>query len=145
VSVFVSASSRVEQLRGGSRTGHVLTIGKLGVGPAQLEYYARQVAAGAEDYYAGRGESPGVWLGSGATGIGLPAGERVERAGFMALMRGLHPADGSVLRTMTASSKVAAIDLTFSAPKSVSVLFAVAASDVSDALLEAQRVPWRLR
>jgi hypothetical protein len=42
----------------------VLTIGKLGVGPAQLEYYERQVAAGAEDYYAGRGESPGVWLGT---------------------------------------------------------------------------------
>jgi len=115
----------------------MLTIGKLGVGPGQLEYYERQVAAGAEDYYAGRGEAPGVWLGAGATGIGLGVGERVERPGFMALMRGEHPADGSVLRTMTASSKVAAIDLTFSAPKSVSVLFAVAGNGVSDALVEA--------
>jgi conjugative relaxase-like TrwC/TraI family protein len=115
----------------------VLSIGKLGASTGHLEYYERQVAAGAEDYYAGRGESPGVWLGVGATGIGLKAGERVERADFMALMRGAHPADGSVLRRMTASSKVAAVDLTFSAPKSVSVLFAVAGSDISDALLEA--------
>ena len=38
----------------------------------------------------------------------------------MALMRGCHPVDGSVLRPMGRSSTVAAIDLTFSAPKSVS-------------------------
>ncbi len=120
----------------GSGAG-VLTIGKLGASPAQLEYYERQVAAGAEDYYAGCGEAPGVWLGAGAAGIGLDAGERVEKAGFMALMRGGHPADGSALRAMTGSSKVAAIDLTFSAPKSVSVLFAVADGGVSDALVEA--------
>ncbi len=55
----------------------------------------------------------------------------------MALMRGEHPIDGTVLRRMTASSKVAAMDLTFSAPKSVSVLFAVAGGDAPDALVEA--------
>jgi len=55
----------------------------------------------------------------------------------MALMRGEHPVDGMMLRRMTASSKVAAVDLTFSAPESVSVLFAVAGGDVSHALVEA--------
>jgi len=35
----------------------MLTIGKLGASAGQLDYYERQVAAGAEDYYAGRGES----------------------------------------------------------------------------------------
>ena len=55
---FVSAS------RG--RVALVLTIGKLGSSASQLDYYeAAQVAAGAEDYYAGRGESPGVWMGGG--------------------------------------------------------------------------------
>ena len=54
---FVSASD-------GRRT-LVLTIGKLGSSASQLDYYERQVAAGAEDYYTGRGESPGVWIGSG--------------------------------------------------------------------------------
>jgi conjugative relaxase-like TrwC/TraI family protein len=115
----------------------LLTIGKLGASPGQLEYYERQVAAGAEDYYAARGEAPGVWLGAGVEALGLAAGSRVEREGFMALMRGCHPADGSVLRSMTKASTVAAVDLTFSAPKSVSVLFAVAGGDISGALVEA--------
>jgi len=115
----------------------MLTIGKLGASPGQLEYYERQVAAGAEDYYAARGEAPGAWLGGGVEALCLAAGARVEREGFMALMRGCHPADGSVLRAITKSSTVAAVDLTFSAPKSVSVLFAVAGGEVSEALVEA--------
>ena len=52
-------------------------------------------------------------------------------------MQGRHPVDGSVLRPMGARSTVAGFDLTFSAPKSVSVLFAVADRDVSSALLAA--------
>jgi len=115
----------------------VLTIGKLGTGAGQLEYYERQVAAGAEDYYARRGETPGVWLGAGLRALGIDAGGSGDGEGFMALMRGVHPMDGTVLRPMTAGSKVAALDLTFSAPKSVSVLFAVAGGDMSDALVEA--------
>jgi conjugative relaxase-like TrwC/TraI family protein len=100
----------------------MLTIGKLGASAGQLEYYERQVAAGAEDYYAGRGETPGLWVGAGLTALGLTAGSKVEREGFMALMRGRHPADGSLLRAMTKRSTVAAVDLTFSAPKSVSAV-----------------------
>ena len=115
----------------------VLTIGKLGSSAGQLEYYERQVAAGVEDYYAGRGEVPGVWLGAGVEGLGVAVGSRVEREGFMALMRGCHPVDGSLLRSMGRSSTVAALDLTFSAPKSVSVLFAVAGGEVLPALVEA--------
>ena len=115
----------------------VLTIGKLGASRAQLEYYDAQVAAGVEDYYAGRGESPGRWRGSGARALGLRRDERVSRSGFLGLMQGRHPVDGSVLRPMGARSTVAGFDLTFSAPKSVSVLFAVADEDVSSALLAA--------
>ena len=103
----------------------MLSIGKLGASGAQLDYYERQVADGIEDYYSGRGEAPGKWIGSGAAAIGLSAGEEVTADGFMLLMRGVNPLDGSVLRRMGERSKVAAIDLTFSAPKSVSVLFAV--------------------
>jgi hypothetical protein len=69
----------------------VLTIGKLGTGARQLEYYERQVAAGAEDYYARRGETPGVWLGAGLRALGIDAGGSVDGEGFMALMRGVHP------------------------------------------------------
>jgi TrwC relaxase len=76
----------------------VLTIGKLGTSRGRLEYYDAQVAAGVEDYYAGRGESPGRWRGRGAAAIGLALGGRVERSAFMALMRGRNPVDGAVLR-----------------------------------------------
>jgi hypothetical protein len=115
----------------------VLSIGKLGASAGQLEYYERQVAEGAEEYYAGRREVPGAWIGAGSAALGLTPGGRVSRDGFMALMRGEHPVDGWVLRRMTERSKVAAIDLTFSAPKSVSVLFAVAGGGISEALVEA--------
>jgi hypothetical protein len=115
----------------------VLSIGKLGASAGQVEYYERQVAAGAEEYYAGRGELPGAWMGAGSAALGLADGGRVSRDGFMALMRGGHPVGGSVLRRMNERSKVAAIDLRFSAPKSVSVLFAVAGGGVSESLVDA--------
>jgi conjugative relaxase-like TrwC/TraI family protein len=115
----------------------VLTIGKLGLSRGRLEYYDAQVAAGAEDYYAGRGESPGRWRGRGAQALGLGRGDRVGRSAFMALMRGRSPVNDTVLRAMGARSTVAGLDLTFSAPKSVSVLFAIAEEKTSGALLEA--------
>jgi conjugative relaxase-like TrwC/TraI family protein len=113
----------------------VLTIGKLGTTRGQLEYYDAQVAAGAEDYYAGRGESPGRWRGAGASALGLTPGGHVGRGEFLGLMRGRHPADGSVLRVIGPRSTVAGFDLTFSAPKSVSVLFAVEDHEVARALM----------
>ena len=45
--------------------------------------------------------------------------------GFMALMDGRDPGTGERLKRVGGRSKVAAFDLTFSAPKSVSVLFAI--------------------
>src|SRR5450755_2830444 len=113
----------------------MLTIGKLGTSRGRLEYYDAQVAAGAEDYYAGRGESPGQWRGRGARAIGLTPGAEVGRSEFLALVRGLNPRDGSVLRSLGARSTVAGFDLTFSAPKSVSVLFAIDDETVASALL----------
>ncbi|MGH2866982.1 MAG: relaxase domain-containing protein, partial [Solirubrobacteraceae bacterium] len=109
----------------------------MGTSAAQLEYFDAQVAAGVEDYYAGRGESPGRWRGSGTSALGLAAGGRVTRSRFLALMGGLSPVDGAVLRPMGERCTVAGLDLTFSAPKSVSVLFAVADEDMSGALLDA--------
>ncbi len=115
----------------------MLTIGKLGASRGQLAYYEAQVAAGIEDYYAGRGEVAGMWCGSGAAAVGLAVGGRVEHVGFLALMQGRSPVDDTLLRRVGRSSTVAALDLTFSAPKSVSVLFAIADDHVSGALLEA--------
>ena len=46
----------------------MLSVAKLT--PGQEGYYERSVAAGIDDYYAGRGESPGVWTGRGALALG---------------------------------------------------------------------------
>ena len=112
----------------------MLSIGKLGASPGQLGYYEQQVAQGLEDYLSGRGEAPGQWIGGGCGGIGL-AGQ-VDGVGFMRAMAGCDPSTGASLRPPHGRTKVAAFDLTFSAPKSVSVLFAVADAQTSAALLE---------
>ena len=94
----------------------MLTIGKLGASDDQLAYYEQQVAQGLEDYFSGRGEAPGRWVGAGG-GIGVSG--RVDRDGFMRAMHGCDPRTGERLRPEHGRTKVAAFDLTFSAPKSV--------------------------
>ena len=109
----------------------MLSIGKIAQG--QHRYYERQVARGEDDYYSGRGEAPGEWTGAGARALGLAG--RVSAEQFNALVAGLDPGDpGSRLRSTPGDPKVAAFDLTFSAPKSMSVLFAVAPASTSRAL-----------
>jgi conjugative relaxase-like TrwC/TraI family protein len=113
----------------------MLTIGKLGSSPDQLGYYEQQVAQGLEDYFSGRGEAPGRWTGRGAALVG--ANGDVDRAAFMRAMAGCDPRTGEQLKPVHGRARVAAFDLTFSAPKSVSVLFAIADEGTSAALLAA--------
>ncbi len=79
-----------------------------------------------------RGEAPGRWIGGGCGGLGLSG--QVDADGFFALMEGRDPTLGEVLRPAHGRARVAAFDLTFSAPKSVSVLYAVADEAVGRAL-----------
>jgi conjugative relaxase-like TrwC/TraI family protein len=113
----------------------VLTIGKLGTSPNQLAYYEQQVAQGLEDYFSGRGEAPGRWVGAGCGGLGIRG--QVNRESFIRAMDGCDPRTGERLKPVHGRTKVAAFDLTFSAPKSVSVLFAIADETVGAALLDA--------
>ena len=112
----------------------MLSIGKIALG--QHRYYEQQVAHGADDYYAGRGEAPGEWVGAGADALGLSG--RVSADQFGALIAGRHPSDPGVrLRSRCAgrAPTVAALDLTFSAPKSVSVLAAVGPDELTAELI----------
>ena len=93
---------------GFARLGCVLSIGKLAAGPAPGRYYVEQVAQGREDYYAGEGEAPGAWMGSGAAALGL-AGE-VDEVGLSRLLRTEDPASGEALRRPVASGAVAGFD-----------------------------------
>lgn len=101
----------------------VITAGGVG-------YYLDSVAAGVDDYYA-RTE-PGRWLGAGAEALGL-AGE-VDVGQIDSLVRGLNPLSGESFGQRL--GKVTALDLTFSAPKSVSLLAELADPAVRRAVRE---------
>ncbi|HEX4464529.1 MAG TPA: MobF family relaxase [Solirubrobacterales bacterium] len=107
----------------------MLSIGKLGKG--QERYYLEKVAEGAEDYYSGEGEEPGQWLGDAARELGL-SGE-VEPDQLVAMLTGMNPATGEPLglRAVPGKGPVPGFDLTFSAPKSVSLTWALAGEEVS--------------
>lgn len=77
------------------------------------------------DYYTGVGEPPGRWLGRGAEQLGLrsPVAGRDLRAAFA----GFAPDGRPLVRNAGAASRQPGWDLTFSAPKTVSVFWAVAA------------------
>ena len=140
----------------------VLSVAKLALG--QEAYYEQQVALGLDDYYAGRGESPGLWVGLGAEAIDLIA--TVEDGDLRTLLRGVSPADGERLRapvverTITVRSldeatgiwreqpkrlaAVAGYDLVFSCPKSVSLLHALTNdADVRRTISEAHEASWQ--
>jgi conjugative relaxase-like TrwC/TraI family protein len=101
----------------------MLSIGKLGKG--QESYYLEKVAEGAEDYYSGEGEEAGQWLGDAAAELGL-SGE-VEPDQLVAMLTGMNPATGEPLglRAVANGGAVPGFDLTFSAPKSVSLAWAL--------------------
>jgi conjugative relaxase-like TrwC/TraI family protein len=86
-------------------------------------------------YYLDPGEPPGVWRGRGAGLLGL-SGE-VEEDAFLALMARLHPETGERLGRRYGEESVRGYDITASAPKSVSVLFAIGDEPVRQALVDA--------
>lgn len=118
--------------------GGVLSIAKLRVG--QEAYQLSGVAQSLDDYYTGRGEADGLWMGAGAARLGLSgavSGDdlRAVLAGIAPGTGGLSP-NGETIRPHP--RRVPGFDLTFKAPKSVSVLYAVSDDPrVQGAIIEA--------
>jgi conjugative relaxase-like TrwC/TraI family protein len=118
----------------------VLSIGKLSAG--QARYYLEQgevrvdavdsIGDGVEEYYAGGTEARGTWIGGAARSLGLSEG--VDGDALRRVLDGLDPHDGSPLRESSSPVKVAGFDLTFSAPKSVSVVFALGDREIRAAV-----------
>jgi conjugative relaxase-like TrwC/TraI family protein len=106
----------------------VLSIGKLAAG--QANYYLHQAAgrvsraasvgSGVEDYYVGGHEAPGVWTGAAASSVGVSG--QVDGEALTRLLAGADPRTGAEI-VPDRPGRVPGFDLTFSAPKSVSVLF----------------------
>lgn len=101
----------------------MLTIGAMGGG--SVNYYTKIAA---EDYYTKGQEPPGFWLGSGAEKLGL-SGEVKEKE-FKNIFQGFS-ADGKEKLVQNAGnmtgekSRDPGWDLTFSAPKSASIVWAI--------------------
>jgi conjugative relaxase-like TrwC/TraI family protein len=115
----------------------MVSIGKLGAG--QERYYTERVAEGAEDYYSGRGEAEGFWLGAAAVDLGLDG--KVDPEGLTAMLTGRHPATGEPLglRHVAGRGPVPGFDLTFSAPKSVSLTWALGGEGAGTEVAAAHR------
>jgi conjugative relaxase-like TrwC/TraI family protein len=112
----------------------MLSAGKLGRG--QERYYLEKVAEGAEDYYSGEGEAPGQWLGDAAEDLGLSG--PVEPDQLVSMLTGRHPATGEPLGLRHVDGgAVPGFDLTFSAPKSVSLSWALGGPPVGAEVSEA--------
>src|SRR5262249_38187791 len=109
-------------------------IGKLTAGGRGARYYTRTVARGREDYYAGKGEAPGRWAGSG---WGPEEGDgEVSEDALSALLAGVHPRTAEPIRQQQPRAPLG-FDLTFSAPKSVSIVYGIAEKTTTAAVREA--------
>lgn len=140
----------------------MLSVGKLALG--QEAYYEQQVVRGLDDYYAGRGESPGIWAGRGAAELELSG--VVEDGDLGTLLRGINPASQKPLRRPVrertiavrtldletgrwaeewkAHRPVSGYDLVFSCPKSVSLLHALTDDErVVREISEAHEASWQ--
>lgn len=111
----------------------MLNIGKLARG--QQDYYLNSVARGVEDYYLGSGEAPGYWLGGGAADLGLE-GNVLERE-LTPVLEGHNPATGEALTRRHYKARMPGFDLTFRAPKSVSLLHALGPKEASNEVVSA--------
>ena len=102
---------------------------------ANAEYLIGSVALGIEEYYLGVGEAPGVWAGRWSDELGLVG--VVEADQLRALIEARHPVSGDDLVRGLRGRSVRAFDVTFSAPKSVSLLWALGSPDAADAVMRA--------
>jgi conjugative relaxase-like TrwC/TraI family protein len=95
----------------------------------------RYYTEGLASYYLDGGEPPGRWFGQGAAMLGL--GGELEAGAFLALMDGIDPGRGAQLGRRFGEGSARGFDATFSAPKSVSVLFGIGDDEVRGAVTAA--------
>ena len=111
----------------------MLSISKMGRGAE--DYYLKLAQ---EDYYTRGTEPPGQWMGEGAERLGL-LGE-VDPKDLRALVAGFDPRGKPLVQSAGRESHQAGWDLTFSAPKSVSVVWALGDASTRKAVEECHRL-----
>ncbi len=118
----------------------MLSTAKIGVG--SVGYYTDQVAENQCEYYLGLGEEPGRWSGRGLEPLGLAVDAEVTKPDLEALFgRAEHPTAPvpTSLGRPWRSDGVTGYDLCFSAPKSVSALWALGDAEVAAAVQAGHR------
>jgi conjugative relaxase-like TrwC/TraI family protein len=111
------------------------------IGARNAGYWLAAVRDGEEDYYTKPGEKPGYWLGSLAGELGLEG--QVDAEDYSAILAGQNPSTGATLvarperRTYVdangrerKSEPTLGYDVRFSAPKSLSLLWAIGSPEV---------------
>lgn len=93
-------------------------------------YYTERLPS----YYLDGDEPPGRWWGKGAGLLGLDGD--IDGESFLRVMAGQHPSSGEGLGRRYGENSVRGFDATFSAPKSVSVLFALGDEEVRSQVME---------
>lgn len=116
----------------------MISIGKL-VNVDQVVRYLVEATHDIQvEYYTVRGNTPGRWMGPAAKHLGL-SGE-VTSEQLRTLLNGRDPRSGAeLMQRRWASQSVVAFDVTFSAPKSVSLLWAVGDDAARDAVMRAHQ------
>ena len=107
----------------------VLTIHVVREGGHQ--YYVHDLVPGRAEGGRVAGEEPGAWLGGGAVSLGLSG--PVGSSSFGEVLEGRDPVSARTLRASRGERSVAGYDLTFSAPKSVSLLHLLAPREIAEA------------
>lgn len=113
----------------------VSVIGAGGEASGYAAYQESEVTAAREDYYAAEGGA-GRWTGKAAQGMGLTGD--LKPGQLLAGLQGFHPETGEALSRNAGEKHKGGWDLTFSAPKSVSSVWAVAEPGTRAAIESAQ-------
>lgn len=109
----------------------MLNIGKLA--PGGEDYYLATVATSVELYYTGGGEAPGQWLGQALEPLGLDG--EVQPETLRRVLGARHPETDDPL--VQHQRQVPGFDLTFRAPKSVSLLWGLADEEIAGTVRQA--------
>lgn len=91
-----------------------------------------------EDYYASGGEPAGYWLGQLQSAMHLNGEVQVGELGK--ILQGYHPITGETMASNAGEAHKAGWDMTFSAPKSVSVAWALANAETKKEIQNAQKM-----
>ncbi|WP_018293726.1 MobF family relaxase [Mariprofundus ferrooxydans] len=89
-----------------------------------------------EDYYENGGEPAGRWQGTGADNLGLKS--ELQNGQLKQMLEGYHPKSGEALASNAGEDHRRGHDLCFSAPKSVSTVWASADEGLREQIQQAQ-------